>query len=65
MSGMCYRRACVPAGTRFFYGESCRPFEPAAGRACGYLRDVMREVKRRHSFEVVAWVALPEHMHAV
>jgi putative transposase len=29
------------------------------------LRDAVREVRQRHPFEIVAWVVLPDHVHAV
>jgi putative transposase len=29
------------------------------------LRSAVRIVKQRHPFEIVAWVVLPEHMHAI
>jgi putative transposase len=29
------------------------------------LREVVRDVRRAHPFEIVAWVVLPEHLHAV
>jgi len=29
------------------------------------LREAVREVRRAHPFEIIAWVVLPEHMHAV
>jgi REP element-mobilizing transposase RayT len=29
------------------------------------LREVVRAVRQMHPFEIVAWVLLPEHLHAV
>ena len=29
------------------------------------LREVVRDVREGHPFEIVAWVLLPEHLHAV
>ena len=29
------------------------------------LREVVRDVREVHPFEIVAWVVLPEHLHVV
>ncbi|ESQ16402.1 MAG: hypothetical protein N838_05970 [Thiohalocapsa sp. PB-PSB1] len=29
------------------------------------LRQVVRDVREVHPFEIVAWVVLPEHLHVV
>ena len=29
------------------------------------LRDAVRRVKRRYTFEIVAWVVLPDHLHCM
>jgi len=62
---MRYRRAYVPGGTYFFTVN-------LADRGARYLtthitalREAVREVRRAHPFEIVAWVVLPEHMHTV
>jgi putative transposase len=62
---MRYRRALVGGATYFFTVN-------LADRRCRLLvehidelREAVREVKQAHPFEVVAWVVLPEHMHAI
>jgi putative transposase len=62
---MRYRRALVGGATYFFTVN-------LADRRCRLLveqieqlRQAVREVKRAHPFEIVAWVILPEHIHAV
>ncbi len=62
---MHYQRAHAPGGTFFFTVN-------LADRSSGLLvehidafRHAVRGVKQRHPFEIVAWVVLPDHMHAV
>lgn len=62
---MRYRRALVDGATYFFTVN-------LADRRCRLLvehveevRAAVREVKQAHPFEIVAWVVMPEHMHAI
>ncbi len=62
---MHYRRRMEP-GQRYFFTVNL------ADRSSGLLTeriDVLRssiaQVKRRHPFEIIAWVVMPEHMHAL
>ena len=62
---MQYRRAFIDGATYFF------TVNLADRRGCllslhiNELRESVREIRRAHPFEIVAWVVLPEHMHAV
>lgn len=62
---MQYRRARVTGGTYFFTvnlaNRSSRLLVEHVDRLC----DAVRVVKRRRPFEIVAWVILPDHMHAI
>jgi len=62
---MRYRRTLVAGATYFFTLN-------LADRGCRLLvehidalRESVRDVKKAHPFEIVAWVVLPEHMHAI
>ncbi len=62
---MRYRRSWVPGGTYFFtVNLACRR-ERLLTAHIDCLRDSVRRVRRAHPFEIVAWVVMPEHMHAV
>jgi putative transposase len=62
---MRYRRARIGGATYFF------TVNLADRRGCllvehvDALREAVRRVRRKHPFEIVAWVVLPEHLHAV
>ncbi len=61
-----YRRWFVPGGTYFFtlvtFGR--RPFlHEEAVRPL--LRQAVENTRQRWPFEIVAWVLLPDHLHAV
>jgi putative transposase len=61
-----YRRARAPGGTFFFTVVTYRRrplFDRPESR--DMLREVVREVRRRHPFTIDAWVLLPEHMHCI
>ena len=60
-----YRRTRQAGGTYFFTVN-------AADRSCSLLldhvenlRDAVRRAKRRYPFEIVAWVVMPDHLHAI
>ena len=61
-----YRRPFVPGGTFFFTvttnGRQPVLTEPAILAA---LRDAVRETRRAMPFAIVAWVVLPDHLHAI
>jgi putative transposase len=62
---MRYGRTDVAGGTYFFTvnlddRSSCLLVEHIDD-----LRAAVSTVKQRHPFEIVAWVVLPEHMHAI
>ena len=62
---MRYRRSDVAGGTYFFtINLADRSFRLLLERI-EELRAAVRTVKQRHPFEIVAWVVLPEHMHAI
>jgi len=63
--GMDYRRAWQAGGTYFFTVN-------LAVRSCtllvdhvDHLRDVVRKVRQAHPFDILAWVVMPDHLHAV
>lgn len=60
-----YRRANTPGGTFFFTVVTFarRPLFDAQG--VELLRQVLREVKRRHPFGMDAVVVLPDHLHTI
>jgi putative transposase len=60
-----YRRARVAGGTFFFTVNLADRSRSLLTEHVAVLRDVVGVVKRRHPFCIVAWVVLPEHMHAV
>ena len=60
-----YRRNFVPGGTFFFTVtllERKRDLLVAQG---DWLRDSVWRVKRLYPFEIVAIVALPDHLHCI
>ena len=62
---MDYRRAHVPGGTYFFTVNLANRSSRLLVENVDTLRGVVREVRQRHPFEIVAWVVLPDHIHAV
>ena len=62
---MHYRRAPAPGGTFFFTVNLHDRHGDLLTRHIHALREAVRQVKARHPFTIVAWVVLPEHMHAV
>ncbi len=63
---MRYRRARTPGGTYFFtvvtYARCRILCEPAN---VSLLREVFREVMKRHPFRINAFVLLPDHLHCI
>ena len=62
---MRYRRTLIPGGTYFFTVNLADRSSRLLVERVDTLREVVREVRQRHPFEIVAWVVLPEHMHAI
>lgn len=61
-----YRRAFIPGGTWFFTVNLLeRKNNDLLVREIALLRETVRAVRKRHPFQIDAWVVLPEHMHAV
>lgn len=62
---MRYRRIRVAGATYFFTVNLADRSRQLLTERIDLLRDAVRQVKFRHPFESVAWVVLPEHMHAI
>lgn len=62
---MRYRRAKAPGGTYFFTVNLNDRTSTLLTERIDVLRDAVKVVRRRHPFDIVAWVVLPEHMHAI
>jgi putative transposase len=65
MTAMRYRRDDAAGGTYFFTVNLADRSSQLLIKRIDVLRQVVRAVKERHPFEIIAWVVLPEHMHAV
>jgi putative transposase len=65
LGSMRYRRASVASGTYFFTVNLADRSSRLLVAHIDALRSAVRVVKQRHPFEIVAWVVLPEHMHAI
>ena len=62
---MQYRRAGIAGGTYFFTVNLADRSSRLLVEHVDVLRHAVRVVKRRYPFTVVAWVVLPDHMHAI
>jgi len=62
---MRYRRSDVAGGTYFFTVNLADRLSHLLVEHIDDLRAAVRITNQRHPFEIVAWVVLPEHMHAV
>ncbi|MFZ2752873.1 MAG: transposase [Lysobacteraceae bacterium] len=60
-----YRRMWVPGGTYFFTVNLADRSRCLLVERIDALRTSIRTVRRDHPFETVAWVVLPEHLHAI
>lgn len=61
-----YRRNWVAGGTYFFtVSLLVRGDNDLLVRHVDLLREVVRDVRAKRPFEIIAWVVLPEHMHAI
>ncbi len=62
---MRYRRAFQPGATYFFTVNLADRTSDLLTKNIDLLRDVVRRVRRAHPFEIIAWVVLPDHVHAI
>jgi len=62
---MRYRRVVVAGGTYFFTVNIDDRKGTLLVDHVDILRDVVKRVKLRHSFEIDAMVVLPDHLHAI
>jgi putative transposase len=62
---MRYRRADVPGGSYFFTVNLADRTSSLLVERVEILREAVRYVKQRRPFEILGWVVLPEHMHAI
>ncbi len=60
-----YRRAFIPGGTWFFTANLLQRHDnDLLIREINLLRETVRRVRKRHPFQIDAWVVLPEHLHS-
>jgi putative transposase len=62
---MRYRRARAPGGTYFFTVNLADRRSSLLTQRIDTLRHAVRRVKQHHPFHILAWVVLPDHMHAI
>jgi putative transposase len=62
---MRYRRAKTPGGTYFFTVNLADRTRALLVDHIDLLRASVAKVKEAHPFTALAWVVLPEHMHAI
>jgi putative transposase len=62
---MRYRRAIIEGATYFFTVNLADRSRRLLVERVADLREVVRTVRQRHPFEILAWCVLPEHLHAV
>jgi putative transposase len=60
-----YRRALTPGATYFFTVNLSGREDSLLVDHVDCLRASVRKVRRAHPFTIIAWVVLPEHMHAI
>ena len=61
-----YRRAFIPGRTYFFTVNLLQRHDNnLLIRELNLLRDTVRRVRKRHPFQIDAWVVLPDHLHCV
>jgi putative transposase len=63
--GMRYRRANAAGGKYFFTVNLADRSRRLLVERVDDLRFAVRAMRDRHPFEIVAWVVLPDHLHAV
>jgi len=62
---MRYRRVHIEGATYFFTVNLMDRRSRLLVEHIESLREAVRQVRRAHPFEILAWVVLPEHMHAI
>jgi len=62
---MKYRRAWQAGGTYFFTVNLAERSRTLLVDRIENLRGAMRKVKQAHLFNILAWVVLPDHLHAI
>ena len=62
---MQYRRAQLGGGTYFFTVNLADRGTRLLTTYIDDLRHSVRRIQQAHPFEIIAWVVLPEHLHAV
>jgi putative transposase len=62
---MRYRRALIEEATYFFTVNLAERSSRLLLDRVDDLREVVRDVHKVHPFEIIAWVVLPDHLHAV
>ena len=62
---MKYRRARLAGGTYFFTVNLAERSSTLLVDRITDLRRAVRVVKERHPFDILAWVVLPDHLHAI
>jgi putative transposase len=62
---MKYIRAWHPGGTYFFTVNLAERSRTLLVDCVGHLRETVRKVKQVHPFDILAWVVLPDHLHAI
>ena len=60
-----YRRNLVKGGTYFFTVTLINRHSNMLTQYIDLLRESVKSTQQRHPFEIVAWVVLPDHLHAV
>lgn len=62
---MRYRRAWQPGGTYFFTVNLAERSRTLLVDHIEDLHNIVRKVKQAHPFNILAWVVLPDHLHAI
>ncbi|WP_229720811.1 REP-associated tyrosine transposase [Dyella nitratireducens] len=62
---MRYRRIKAPGAAYFFTVNLANRTSSLLIDRIDTLRQAVRHVKTHHPFHIIAWVVLPEHMHAI
>ena len=60
-----YRRNLLKGGTYFFTVTLINRSSNLLIQHINLLREAVKVVQQNHPFEIVAWVVLPDHLHAV
>jgi len=62
---MQYRRVWQAGGTYFFTVNLAERSRTLLVDRVEHLRGAVRKVKQAHPFNILAWVVLPDHLHAI